>query len=105
MVGMILPRNTAEMLINCERNSCIPMLYGSNEDEGMGLHTNTVTEYKQALKQFGTYTGQIFDCYPAAADEKAKVMAAQIASDHWFARLCFFDLASQKRNFPAGTII
>lgn len=108
--GVIIPKKQGDMLINGEGNSRVPMIFGSNSDEGFGART--LSQYKEQLNKYGEWADKIFELYPAASDEEASSVSVKLSGEQWFARLKHWALVREKMGLPTwhyrfcrGTIV
>jgi para-nitrobenzyl esterase len=84
--GWIIPRQPAQIFAE-EKQMHIPILVGSNADEGTVFAHNdlkTVRDYKKHLQQdTGQYSNEQFQLYPVSSDADVHTGSVQLESDEF----------------------
>jgi para-nitrobenzyl esterase len=96
--GILIPEDPEKVFFE-KRQNPVPLIIGTNSDEGSTLAANTgmnVTRYnKYVLDHFGEYAPEILQNYPAATPEEVQQQMERIMTDIDFSAAAEFVAASQ----------
>jgi para-nitrobenzyl esterase len=98
--GWVIPENPEDVFLKGQQNP-VPLIIGTNSDEGTTLAANTgmnVSQYQQYIhNHFGEYAAEILEAYPASTPEEVQQQMERIMTDIDFSAVAEHVAGSQSK--------
>lgn len=100
--GAVIPVSPADALLHGGPRPDVPMIFGSNSEDGLSLEAENSGIYRETIQKiYGADSGRILEKFPAGNEDELKRSVTALSAIQWQQRLRVLMKAREQRGVPS----